>query len=191
MAQLQINGTTRCTHFDVGRCIYGQECIKQHGAKDVRPLCGGCTVVRVKEVSVLCSRCVAAATEEEEEAVEEYHEDELLPCEQQCDHHQRGECKYGEMCVKDHNDGRELCPECEKKFVPSWAEGCRDCTRWPASACLCFSKTDRVPNTDATCEFGIDCFRMHGYQDPRPCCTECYQVRVRPGRPLCRQCNRK
>ena len=171
---------TICAHFTRGRCAYGSDCIKQHGKKDPRPSCGTCKNVRVRNADTLCTKCQTIAEAEPQN-----------PCDIQCSH--GDDCLYGDRCSKDHNDQRPICTKCEARFIPEWAEGCKECTVWPYAYKMCFpkmcfpkmcfpeAKSDDdtpQPNTDDTCEYGDRCFRMHGYDDDRPICISCFKVRL-------------
>ena len=162
----------QCIHFGKGICAYGINCIKQHGKDDERDLCTKCHTVRIAPYQITCGKCPFMPLGKDP------RED---PCDTQCTFGDK--CMYGELCVKNHNDERSICQICHLNYIPVWADGCKQCTVWPLAYKLCYpkAKDDEKhphPNTNSTCEFGSHCYRMHGYDDQRPVCQSCFQVRM-------------
>ena len=113
-----------CHHFNVGTCQFGDKCIKQHGDLDERMVCVDCDEVRAPPGCERCGRCYKVHREQEVIV-----EESATPGETRCKMFDADKCKYGDKCIKQHDedDIRLICMDCESVRCPTDCERCSRC----------------------------------------------------------------
>jgi len=161
-------------------CSYHPECAAkgscpfQHGARDPRPVCGNCLLVRIPGASSLrCRRCARAL---------EMAGQGKLPAHRACSTGQRA-CIWEDDCIYQHGprDQRPVCGACRCHRVSSALVHCYVCKQRAHTPTQGHQKSDtsiRLCRFFPHCKMGSNCTFLH---DPHfACrtldCTKCRKL---------------